>query len=206
MILKNEKIISYVFHPVLFATISALLYFIIQPHVLPKVFVYKILAVIFISTYIIPILFLFILKQRNSIDDFHLKTIKERKLPVLFFITITVLLAMRLIEIHVVNLLAYSFYGAALAMFMVFILFYFKIKTSLHTLAIGGLTGFLIVISYHYKIRLLILISALFILFGIVAYARLSLKAHSLKEIYLGYFIGVLSQFLMYYYIPLWFY
>jgi len=195
-----------VFHPVLFATISALLYFMIQPHALPKVFVYKILAVIFISTYIIPILFLFILKQRNSIDDFHLKTIKERKLPVLFFITITVLLAMRLIEIHVVNLLAYSFYGAALAMFMVFVLFYFKIKTSLHTLAIGGLTGFIIVISYHYKMRLLILISALFILFGIVAYARLKLKAHSIKEIYLGYFIGIISQFLVYFFIPLWFY
>ena len=194
------------FHPVLFATISALLYFMIQPHALPKVFVYKILAVIFISTYIIPILFLFILKQRNSIDDFHLKTIKERKLPVLFFITITVLLAMRLIEIHVVNLLAYSFYGAALAMFMVFVLFYFKIKTSLHTLAIGGLTGFIIVISYHYKMRLLILISALFILFGIVAYARLKLKAHSIKEIYLGYFIGIISQFLVYFFIPLWFY
>ena len=194
------------FHPVLFATISALLYFMIQPHALPKVFVYKILVVIFISTYIIPILFLFILKQRNSIDDFHLKTIKERKLPVLFFITITVLLAMRLIEIHVVNLLAYSFYGAALAMFMVFVLFYFKIKTSLHTLAIGGLTGFIIVISYHYKMRLLILISALFILFGIVAYARLKLKAHSLKEIYLGYFIGILSQILVYFFIPLWFY
>ena len=200
--MKLEKIISYLFHPVLFSTISALLFFIIHPKYLPKSFVYKILLVIFISTYVIPILFLFILKQRKTIDDFHLKTIKERKLPILFFTTISLLLAYRLLEVKIINLLAYSFFGAALGMFIVYILFYTKLKTSLHTLAIGSLLGFIMLLSFHYKIGLLFLIGFLFLLFGLVAYSRLKLKAHNNLEIYMGLIVGVASQFIAYYSIP----
>ena len=201
--MKIEKIISYLFHPVLFSTISALLFFIIQPKYLPTAFVYKILLVIFISTYVIPILFLFILKQRKTIDDFHLKTIKERRIPMIFFTTITLLLAYRLLEIKVVNLLAYSFFGAALGMMFVFILFSVKLKTSLHTLAIGSLTGFIMLLSFHYEIGLLFLIASLFILFGLTAYARLKMQAHNNIEIYSGFIIGVLTQFIVYYLLPI---
>ena len=200
--MKLEKLISYLLHPVLFSTISALLYFRIQPRSLPSAFKYKILLVIFLSTYVIPVLFLFILKQRKTITDFHLITIKERILPLLFFIVITLLLAFRLAETKVVDLLAFSFFGAALAMIMVFLLFGLKIKTSLHTLAIGNLIGFMMVLSYHYHLRILWLIAVLFLLFGIIAYARLKLKAHSNTEIYLGLFIGILSQFIVYYTFP----
>lgn len=175
----------------------------IEPKSFPKVFEYKILFVVFISTYAIPIIFLFILKQRNSIDDFHLKTIKERKLPILFFFTITLLLAYRLFQIKVVNLLAFSFFGVAVAMFIIYLFLIIKMKVSIHTLGIGSLTGFIILLSFHYKIKLLILISFLFLLFGLIAYARLKIKAHNNKEIYLGYLIGISTQFGAYYLLPL---
>lgn len=196
--LKPEKFISYLFHPVLFSTISAILYFIFQPKYLPSEFKNKIILVIFISTYIIPILFLFILKKRNTIEDFHLKTIGERKLPLIFFITITLLLAFRLFDIKVVNLLALSFFGASLSMIIVFLLFYVKLKISLHTLAIGSLIGFMIILSYHFKIKMLLLISFLIILSGMIAYARLKLKVHTNKEVYFGLLLGVTSQLLIY--------
>lgn len=186
-------------HPVIISTVSAIVYFILFPKYLPQAFKYKILLVIFISTYVIPVLFLFILKQRKTIDDFHLKTIKERKLPILFFAVITTLLAYRLLEVRVVNLLAISFLGASLSMFFVYVLFFVRIKTSLHTMAIGGLLGFVVLLSYHYEIRLLMLISVLFILSGLLAFARLKLKAHTSKEVYLGFSIGVLSQFIVYF-------
>lgn len=197
--MKIEKIISYLLHPVIISTVSAIVYFILFPKYLPQAFKYKILLVIFISTYVIPVLFLFILKQRKTIDDFHLKTIKERKLPILFFAVITTLLAYRLLEVRIVNLLAISFLGASLSMFFVYVLFFVRIKTSLHTMAIGGLLGFVVLLSYHYEIRLLMLISVLFILSGLLAFARLKLKAHTSKEVYLGFSIGVLSQFIVYF-------
>ena len=197
--MKFEKIISYLFHPVLFSTISTLLYFILIPNYLPSAFKYKILLVVFISTYVIPILFLFILKKRKTIDDFHLKTIKERKLPIAFFATITLLLSYRLLETNAVNILAFSFLGVFLALISVLLFFTAKIKSSLHTLSIGGLIGFVVVISYHYKIQILIIIATLIIIFGIIAYARLKLKAHNNKEIYLGFIIGIITQALVYY-------
>lgn len=65
-------------------------------------------------------------------------------------------------------------------------------------LGIGGLIGFFMCVSYKYQLNLLILISFLFIISGGVAYARLIVKAHTLKEIYLGFLVGVLSEILVF--------
>ncbi len=201
--MKLAKIISYLLHPVLFSTISTFLFFIFQPSYLPKPFKYKILSVIFLSTYVIPIVFLFILKQRNSIDSFHLKTISERKFPILFFLTITLLLGIRLLELNAIDLLAYSFIGVAFALVIVFLLLYSKLKISLHTLAVGGLIGFIITISYHYKMWLLEFITIGFLLFGVIATARLKLKAHTVTEVIFGFIIGLISQLITYYFLPI---
>jgi len=200
--LNFEKIISYLFHPVLFSTIGALLFFTLQPTYLPKEFEYKILIVIFLSTYVIPILFLFILKKRNSIESYHLKTTEERKFPILFFLTITFLLGMRLLELNAIDLLAYSFIAGSLSLLITYILLFIKFKTSLHTLSIGSLIGFVIIISIHYKIKLLLLITIGVLLFGIIGTARLKLKAHTVNEVLLGFVIGIITQILIYFTLP----
>ena len=187
----------------LFSTIGALLFFTIQPKYLPKAFEYKILTVIFLSTYVIPVLFLFILKKKKSIESFHLKTIDERKFPILFFLIITLLLGIRLLQLKIVALLAYSFIAGAFALAIIYILLFKKIKTSLHTVSIGGLTGLVLLLSYHYKIRLIILLISCFLLFGIIATARLKLKAHNFTEVLLGFIIGITTQLITYYYLPI---
>ncbi len=171
-----------------------MLFFIIQPSYFPKDFEYKILFVVFISTYIIPILFLFILKRKKAIASFHLSTIEERKLPVLFFLVITILLGYRLQELHVINLLAHFFLLGSVSLLIVYFLLYINLKVSLHTLAIGGLLGFVLVMSYEYKMNLLLLIIGVVLLFGLIAAARLKLKAHTALEVYLGFILGVLIQ------------
>ncbi|MCF6351178.1 MAG: hypothetical protein L3J23_09175 [Flavobacteriaceae bacterium] len=198
--MKFQKIITYVFHPVLFSTIGAVLFFIIQPKYVPKELEYTILSVIFISTYIIPVFFLFILKQKNTIESYHLESINERKFPIIFFVILNLLLGLRLLEFKIISLLAISFIATAIALFFIFLLFYAKIKTSLHTLAIGGITGFLMFLSYHYQIRILILIASIILLFGMVAISRLKLKAHTQIEVFLGFIIGLLTQIFTYYF------
>jgi membrane-associated phospholipid phosphatase len=183
---------------VLFSTIGAILFFIIQPKYIPSQLAYNIIAVVFLSTYLIPVLFLFVLVKKKSVESFHLNTIKERKFPILFFIILTVILGFRLSNLKIVDLLAYSFIASTLALVIVYLLFFTKLKTSLHTLGIGGLTGFLMVLSYHYEIKLLPLIALFFILFGIISFSRLKLKAHTQTEIYLGFIIGILSQIITY--------
>ena len=175
------------------------MYFIILPSHISKQSEHTLLVIVFSSTYIIPILLLFILKRFKMITSYHIESIAERKFPVLFMIVLFILLGKFLLLTQVVNLLAYSFFACALALLFVYILFFMRIKVSLHTLSIAGLIGFMCIISYNYELNLLIPIIGLFLLFGIIATARLKLEAHVAKEVYLGFFIGFLSQLFSYY-------
>ncbi len=194
-----HRAISYIFHPIIFSIIATLLYFIALPSHITKQSEYIILIIIFFATYITPILLLLFLKHFKMISSYHLETINERKFPTLFMIVLFVLLGKKLLEFQVVDLLAYSFFSCALALLFVYVLFFLKLKTSLHTLSIAGLIGFICVISYNYKLNLLTLIIGLFLLLGIIATARLKLEAHQTKEIYLGFFIGFVTQLAGYY-------
>jgi len=193
------KVLSYIFHPIIFSIIATLLYFIILPSHISKQSEHTILIIVFLSTYIIPILLLLFLKRFKMIESFHLRSIGERKFPILFMTVLFIFLGRTLLMTQVVNLLAYSFFACALSLFLMYVLFFGKIKTSLHTLSIAGLIGFICVISFNYKMNLLLPIIGLFFLFGIIATARLKLKAHTMNEIYLGFFIGFSSQLLGYY-------
>jgi membrane-associated phospholipid phosphatase len=52
--------------------------------------------------------------------------------------------------------------------------------------------------SLIYKQNFLIYISILFILFGIISYARLQLKAHVFYEVIMGLLIGVSVQYIVF--------
>ncbi len=192
--MRLEKIVSHIFHPVLFGTITTIIFFIFQPSFIPKSFQISVILVIFFSTYVIPVLFLFLLKSVKSINSYHLIGIEERKFPVFFFIALNSLLVYRLFFYDNLRLLAVFFMASAICLSIVFLFLLKKIKISLHTLGLGLFTSFLILLSYHFKIRLLIPISIAILLSSIVATARLKLKAHTNFEAYFGFFLGVLIQ------------
>ena len=195
------KVISYIFHPVIFSIIATLLYFIILPSHITKQLEHSILIIVFLSTYLAPIVLLLFLKRFKMISNFHLHTIDERKFPILIMFVIFILLGMKFLETEVVNLLAYSFFGCALSLLLVYIGFFAKLKTSLHAISISGLIGFICVLSFEYKLNLLVLLVVLFFLFGIISISRLKLEAHDNNEIYFGFLIGFISQLAVYSYL-----
>ena len=197
--MKFYKFISYIFHPILVPIVCTLLYFIIIPNHIPREFAYWVLGIVFVTTYIIPLLLLYVLKKVKLIESYQLSIINDRKFPILFFTSLTLVLGIRLLKFNVVDLLAFSFFGCALALGIVFVLLFFKTKTSLHTLGVSGLIGFIIMISYEYKLNLLVLLISLFLLFGVIATSRLKLQAHKMSEVLLGFFIGLLSQLIIYF-------
>lgn len=193
-----HKIVSYLLHPLLFAFIGTALYLYLTPEHLAREQEYILLLVVFISTYVIPILIMGLLKRVGMIDDFQLKTIDERKFPILFFIILTFLLGRTLLNVQLSDLLAFSFFGIAIGLSLTYLMFPFGWKTSLHTQGMGGLIGFVIILSFEFELNFTLLLACLFALAGLVGYSRLSLKAHSAKEVYLGFAIGVLSQWISY--------
>ena len=196
--MKFFTFISYVFHPLLFSFIGSFLYLLLTPKHIVKQQEYIILLVIFISTYILPIFLLTLLKKMGLIKSYHLKTIEERKFPILFFIVLSFMIGKMLLNIQLVDLLAYSFFGIALALGLTYLLFSTKIKTSLHTLGMGGIIGFVIVMSMEYQLNFNLVIAALFVLSGLIAVSRLKLKAHLAKEVYIGFFLGIVTQLVSY--------
>ena len=190
------KVISYVLHPLLFAFMGSFIYLYLTPKHVVKEQEYIILFVVFVSTYIIPIILLALLKKVKLIDDYHLRSINERKFPVLFFIMLSFLIGRALLAIHIVDLLAFSFFGVAFALSFTYLLFNIKIKTSLHTLGIGGIIGFVMVMSYEYQLNFNAFLAGLFVIAGLIGISRLALNAHSPKEVYIGYVLGIVSQFM----------
>ena len=197
--MKFYKFISYIFHPVLIPIVFTLLYFIIIPNHIPRKFAYWVLIIVFVTTYIFPLLLLYFLKKVKLIKNYQLSSINERKFPIFFFTILTLVLGIRFLKFNIVDLLAFSFFGCALALSISFILLFIKIKTSLHTLGISGLIGFISIISYEYKINLLFLLMLLFLIFGIIATSRLKLQAHKMSEVLIGFIIGLLSQLIIYF-------
>lgn len=196
--MKFAKFISYFFHPINFSIIGSILYFMLIPRYIYKPIEHNLLIVIFIVTYISPLLLLFTMKKLRMINDYNMGSIEERKFPTLLFTGITLIIWNWLHKTALVDLLALFYLGYAVFLLISYIFLYFKFKVSLHMSAIGGLIGFMIYFSYSYQLNLTILLIVLFILSGIIGTSRLKLNAHNITEVTLGFILGLLTQILVY--------
>ena len=192
--MKFFKFISYVFHPILVPIVGSLLYFILLPRHTDKDVETTILIAVFIGTYLIPLAFLSFLKKSKTINSYHLKTVDERKFPILFMIALLYLLS-TLIKKYDPSLdLALFYYGMQFSLLLSVALLYIRFKASLHMLGIGGLFSFFVLFSYSYHINLLLFLAFFAITGGLVASSRLYLKAHTTKELISGLCLGIIGQ------------
>jgi len=193
-----NKLISYTIHPIVIPTIGTIIYFMIMPKHTPRQMELLIISSVFVGTYVVPLFFLLTLKSSKVIESLHLTNTNERKFPIMFFISISFLISTLLKKTPSIMELSLFFYGMTLALSIVYLLLYIKFKASLHMVGISGLIGFFIYFSYEFEINILLFIAFLFLLAGFIASSRLKLKAHSMKEIYWGVIIGILSEFTVY--------
>lgn len=178
--------------------VGTIIYFILLPqHINRQTELYIILAV-FIGTYVVPLFFLYSLKKTKAIANFHLENPQERKFPVLFFMSISFLLANLIFRGNNTSQLAMFFMGGTVSLIIVYALLYINFKASLHMLGISGIIGFFMFFSYEFKMNILLLIALFFVIAGFIANARIKLKAHTVKEVYVGGTIGILSQLAVY--------
>lgn len=192
-----HRFISSFLHPIIFPLLSSLFYLYTVPRFISNQHKIIILLLVFIGTYFIPILLLYILKQMKMITNFHLSSIEERKFPLLLFSILAILLGRMLFKITIVNDLAVYFVAGGIALLLIYWFLWLGLKVSIHTLGIGGFIGFMIHLSYSYQQNYLPAIAILFLIFGVIGNARIKLKAHSLTEVFIGLLLGVLVQLLV---------
>ena len=199
--MRFYKFISTILHPIVIPTMGVMLYFLLIPNGFLHVEKLTILSLVFVVTYIIPLLILIILKKLKIIRTYQTESIKERKLPVSLMIIVFYLLGNWLNSIINFRDLGLLFYATSLGLFLIYILFSFKIKASVHLLSFGISTGFFLVLSSVHKQSYTVVIIIIILLAGLLATARLNLKAHTSREIYIGFFIGIIVIFSLHYFL-----
>ena len=196
--MKVHKFISTILHPTVLPTAGAFLYFIFVTQQFGKRLQLIILGLIFILTYMVPILLLFFLKNFGFIKDFQVSTIKERRVPVIFMILILYFLGNTIIQITMIRNLGILFYGTSLSLICIYILFSAKLKYSLHLVSMGNMLGFFLIMTNINNLSILFIIIPLIFLSGVLASSRLYLKAHTPVELLIGFFLGFIAQFTLF--------
>jgi len=188
------KIAAYLFHPLWMPTYGVALYFLVTPRfVLPELVQSKLL-VVFIITFLIPLMVFFLLKSLRVIKSMHLVDIKERRIPLMIQSLLLIILIKIVFDSPYLAELHFFFVGVLCSAITAFILVMFKFKVSLHMIGIAGVTMFLIALSIHFKVNTLHTITILLLINGWVASSRLHTQSHTGIELVIGFFVGLIPQ------------
>ncbi|MEP3373118.1 MAG: hypothetical protein ABJL43_14140 [Maribacter dokdonensis] len=191
-----SQFISYLLHPLFIPIGGTVAYFLITPKYTPIEIKSASILPIFILTVIIPVVTYLILKNLGLVNSIELSSIKERKYPLYIHASILLLILYKVIPNNYVSELYFYFTGLLGATIACILLLFFNFKTSLHTVGISGLLMYLLNLSIHFEINLILAISFFILLTGAIITARLYLKAHTGIEVIMGLLIGLLSQLL----------
>ena len=189
-------LISYIFHPLFVPMAGTVAYFLVTPKYTPLEMQSGNILPVFILTIIVPIISFFILRNIGIVSSVFLMSTKERIYPLLISIAILLMIIIKVIPNNYTAELYYFFIGLLASTGSCLILLFLSFKTSLHLVGMGSILMFLISLSIHFEINIIVAISAFTFFTGLVATARLYLQAHSRAEILIGLLIGLFSQLL----------
>ena len=196
--MKFYKFISTILHPIVLPTLGVFLYFVFVSQSFEKRLQLIVLGLVFVLTYVVPVLLLLFLKNFGFIKDFQVSTIKERRFPVIFMIFLLYFLGNTIIQIPTIRNLGILFYGTSLSLTCIYVLFSVKLKSSLHLVSMGNMIGFFLIMTNINSLSMLPIIILLILLSGILASSRLYLKAHTPVELLIGFFLGIVCQFILF--------
>lgn len=203
------KFISVVFHPLLFPSYGLFLLLSTNPtrfgHLGEKLHIVWFI-IVFMLTFVFPVVWLTMMKRLEMIDSFTLDTSKDRIIPLIatatFYLWTTWMFKSNVhLKIPTDKLIFYMMLGASFGIFITLFSNIFM-KISLHALGAGSLLGLLlpVVRLSTYDLRLVFLLAIL--LAGVIGASRLVLKAHTPREVYIGYLVGFMGQFLAFTFAP----
>jgi hypothetical protein len=188
---------SYLFHPLFISLYAALIYFAATKnfYVSSEIFLYLIQIVII--TILIPITLFFLLLSLGKIDSIMVEDLGQRRIPLLINASLLLLLIHKSITISNLPQLYFFFLGGAISTIIALIAIYLQTKISLHMIGITSLTSFIFGMSIHTQTNLTYTFAFFVVSIGWVASSRLVLKAHTIKELSLGFITGLVPQLIL---------
>lgn len=153
-------------------------------------------AIVVINNLLLPLIISYILIRRGWIQSFEMNSKEERGIP--FIVNAALLLTSHYLMEKLVLPKVYSLLllGAAVSVVLA-ILINLKWKISIHMIGIGGMTGILFGLSTYLFVDLRMPVVFCLLTAGWLGTARLSLGAHTPAQLYAGFAIGFVSEFLL---------
>ena len=148
---------------------------------------------IFSFSFILPVINIYILYRLNRISSLRMENQSERTFPYVLTSCFYFGLFYLFLDLSVWPSIKVLIFGGGISILLTAII-NLKYKISAHMVGAGGLLGSLIVVSYVLKYNAVPQIAVLVLIAGAVATCRLYLKAHEPKQIYSGFFLGLLTQ------------
>lgn len=191
---KLAKIFSIVFQPLLIPTYTLMILFNLKNHIalgIPLSARQMILGMVFITTFLLPALFLLFLYKRGIIKTLQMYSREERILPMiitsLFYITTYYIIR----KFQLDSIYLRLFLGSVVSiLFALVVSLYWKI--SMHMMGIGGFVGSLAGVSHSLNIDMSTWIIIALFCSGLTGFARLRLNAHTPGQVYVGFLSGFL--------------
>ena len=176
---------------------AALLYFFLNDALFTNPETYFTIFQIVIITILLPILFFFLLRISGQVDSIMISEISQRKIPLVIQCFLSILLVRKSVTLDHYPEFHFFFLGGLLSTVMALVLLFVNIKASLHMIAMSALALFVIGLSIHTQTRNINIIAFLVLMNGFVASSRLEMKAHTPKELVIGFLLGIIPQLLL---------
>ncbi len=184
-------------------TYGAIIYFFLLPsEFLPdeKSIYYRILGLIFTSTFLLPVISGFAMKRAGQISTMKMENQQERNWPLLMTAIIYIGAYYPLRSRAVPPFIQLYLLGSIVGILFSLVI-NLRWKISLHMIGAGGLCGAISAIMYVQEIGNPFLLAGCFLLSGILGTARLYLKSHSPAQILAGYISGFAIEFLLIFFV-----
>ncbi|MBS1773184.1 MAG: hypothetical protein JST82_09995 [Bacteroidetes bacterium] len=196
-------VVSWIFHPVFMPTLLAYLLYVLAPSnfigIDTKHFG-KFILIIANITLLYPLLTSFLLKRLGFIQSIYMHDPKDRTIPLIatmiFYFWAYWVFRNTESPFILRTMLLGNFWGVI----MVFLINIFY-KISMHTSAIGGFAGIMIVLLIVNPVNMMMPFFLSLLIAGMVGTARMLLNTHKQFEIWMGYTLGIIVQIAAYLYL-----
>lgn len=196
-----SRIVSYIFHPLLMP--SAALFILFQADSYFKFsttaeFRNNLCMFVFVTTFVFPFIIGMILYRSKIIKSMEMDEVSERLLPFVLTLLFYIATLFMMHDIGLSYMIYASFLAATITVFLVFLIYWLlKWKISAHMAGLGGVVGAIIAFSYKLSSNMLFALIVFILISGMVGFARMQLNAHTPKQIYTGFLIGLVTQLLL---------
>ncbi len=186
------KIVSILFHPLLMPTLGLMMIFNLAAPIsyLPLEIKRIVLIIVAATTCIIPITLIPLFQLTGMIESIYVHQRRERFWPILtsafsFFVGYWILNRVPVVPQFINSFIFFTILSVVISLSIT--LFW---KISIHMVGMGGITALITIMAWRFNPQLTVLVSGIFVISGIVGWARLKTESHKPAEIYTGYVVG----------------